>query len=1064
MTMKSAKILIVEDEKILALALKRILEKLGHEVVASTGSGEEAIALNSKLSPDLIMMDIFLETELDGLSAAEKIRLSSDVPIIFLTSYDDQKILQSAKKLQASGYILKPFDEKEININIDLALYRYFMAQRLKESEEQYRSLFNSLSEAVILVNNSGLIVSCNPAIEKIFGFSIDKLIGKHITEVHWNAVNSDGSNIQPNDIPFIKAVNDAHIIDNCIIGFKNIRNEIVWTSINVHKAITSQYSQNENCIVSFRDISNQVYAEISYQTIVDNSLQGVLIIQDSNIVFCNKTMKRFIGLNTSNFKSIPDTFFLEIIDNKFKNDFHNKLLQLEQSGNAIENYELSIQTKNTIRWLLINAVPFMFLGRPAIQILSIDITESKHYGTKLQLALNKFKSVVDNSLEGITVINENGIISEWNPNMQKFFGFKSKEILGQYIWDFFDKLKSLKIIDAFEPATLKENFHELWKNGKCPQLTKKNFMKVVLPEAKIAFIEFIAYPIKTENGIIVSMAFRDVTDEKYIENELIVQRKSLNALINSGNDAAVLFSINFKIEALNIKAAMLIANTKEANNLIGKNFFDFYKGDYCEFLKDSVHTMLNSAAPLRVEIGDDTKGIFEIIFYPVVDITGSISKFSAYFRDITKTKYANKKAKENEEKYRLLFEDSPIPHAVIDLSDVKSYIDGLNQIGMKDLHSYIDSIKPYDENPLAKFKIIDINNAAVNLFGDLSKTTVFPEIHKFFNAHFLSIYKNLLKSLIAGNSAFEIEDKIALINNQELNIIWKIVISPGSEKTWTKLLLSLIDITAQVRNKEQLLIYSQTIQEAERKKNEASQVIDSSARLASIGVIASGITHEINQPLNAIKMGSDGILFWNKTQKILPSMIVEMLEGISQASSKIEEIIKHMRAFWIDANASELGKVDLNKSIDQALTLIHQKLFSHEINLIVEKSLDDCFIYANELQLELIINNLIIQSTASLDAKDIKNKEIKISTYKAGAFSVLQISDNGMGLSVTEKDKIFDPFYIMQNSTDYSSIGLAIVKMFTDRFSAKISAENDKDGGTIYTIQFRNYDNLMEN
>ena len=112
--MESAKILIVEDEKILALALKRILEKLGHDVVASTGNGEEAIILNKSFNPDLIMMDIILETDRDGLAAAEKIRLSSDVPIVFLTSYDDQDILQSAKKLQASGYILKPFDEKKL--------------------------------------------------------------------------------------------------------------------------------------------------------------------------------------------------------------------------------------------------------------------------------------------------------------------------------------------------------------------------------------------------------------------------------------------------------------------------------------------------------------------------------------------------------------------------------------------------------------------------------------------------------------------------------------------------------------------------------------------------------------------------------------------------------------------------------------------------------------------------------------------------------------------------------------------------------------------------------------
>ena len=124
---------------------------------------------------------------------------------------------------------------------------------------------------------------------------------------------------------------------------------------------------------------------------------------------------------------------------------------------------------------------------------------------------------------------------------------------------------------------------------------------------------------------------------------------------------------------------------------------------------------------------------------------------------------------------------------------------------------------------------------------------------------------------------------------------------------------------------------------------------------------------------------------------------------------------------------------------------------------------MDDCFIIASELQLELIINNLIIQSSVSLDAKDIKDKEIKISTYKAGAYSVLQIFDNGIGLAQIEQEKIFDPFYSMHNSHDNSGLGLAIVKMFVDRFGAKITAENNDQGGTTFFIQFRNYENLRE-
>ena len=319
---------------------------------------------------------------------------------------------------------------------------------------------------------------------------------------------------------------------------------------------------------------------------------------------------------------------------------------------------------------------------------------------------------------------------------------------------------------------------------------------------------------------------------------------------------------------------------------------------------------------------------LYENIFHPVIDEAGNINKFSVYIHDITDNKLTEQKSKESEEKYRLLFEESPIPYGVIDLSNVKSYIEGLNQIGLKDLQHYIDSVKPYDDNPLSQYKIIDINNATINLFENINKSNVMAEAHKFFNTQLLPLYKKFLTSIIAGASSYEEESKLTLFNGKELDVIWKFNIAPGCENSWSKILMSIIDITEQKKSVEQQDYISKTMMDAEKKKNEASQLIDSSARLASIGVIASGITHEINQPLNAIKMGSDGILFWNKTQKILPSMIVEMLEGISEASTRIEDIIKHMRAFWIDANASALEKVDLNKALDKALTLVSQKLF----------------------------------------------------------------------------------------------------------------------------------------
>ncbi len=175
--------------------------------------------------------------------------------------------------------------------------------------------------------------------------------------------------------------------------------------------------------------------------------------------------------------------------------------------------------------------------------------------------------------------------------------------------------------------------------------------------------------------------------------------------------------------------------------------------------------------------------------------------------------------------------------------------------------------------------------------------------------------------------------------------------------------ILAVMDITERKKAEDHLRNIAKLTNEAEKSKNEAIRIIDKSALLASIGVIASGITHEINQPLNAIRMGSDGILFWNKQHKILPEMMTEMLEGISEAALRIDEIIKHMRSFWVEPNKMEFYPININHSIDKALSLISQKLQSTEIKLKLFTSEEEMFVKANPVQLELIVNNLVNNS-----------------------------------------------------------------------------------------------------
>ena len=153
--MDKARILVVEDESIVAMDIADTLQKLGHAVTDTVPSGERAIASIQENRPDLILMDIGLEGTMDGIQTAEQIRAQFSIPVIFLTAFVDQKTLERAKVIAPCGYLTKPFEENDLRIAIEVGLYRVKL-----ESERE--SLIKELQDALAKVKTlSGLIPIC---------------------------------------------------------------------------------------------------------------------------------------------------------------------------------------------------------------------------------------------------------------------------------------------------------------------------------------------------------------------------------------------------------------------------------------------------------------------------------------------------------------------------------------------------------------------------------------------------------------------------------------------------------------------------------------------------------------------------------------------------------------------------------------------------------------------------------------------------------------------------------------------------------------------------------------
>src|SRR5208283_2216108 len=137
--MKKTTILIVEDEAIVAADLAGKLGRLGYDVVGTAARGEEAVELAGRLLPALVIMDIRLKGSMDGIEAAEAIGTKVDIPIIYLTAHSDAATLARAKVTGPFGYILKPFEERELATQIEMALYRHQADQQLRRQREWLR-------------------------------------------------------------------------------------------------------------------------------------------------------------------------------------------------------------------------------------------------------------------------------------------------------------------------------------------------------------------------------------------------------------------------------------------------------------------------------------------------------------------------------------------------------------------------------------------------------------------------------------------------------------------------------------------------------------------------------------------------------------------------------------------------------------------------------------------------------------------------------------------------------------------------------------------------------------
>jgi two-component system, cell cycle sensor histidine kinase and response regulator CckA len=166
-------VLVVEDEALIARTLKRALQRLGYHVPQSAGSAGEALRAMGTVAPDLVLMDINLKGELDGIATAATIRRRWDVPVVYLTSHSDDATLARAKDTGPHGYLIKPFNDRDLRITIEVALRKHELEAELARRERWFSTTLQSIGDAVIAADSEDRITFMNAVAERITGWTL---------------------------------------------------------------------------------------------------------------------------------------------------------------------------------------------------------------------------------------------------------------------------------------------------------------------------------------------------------------------------------------------------------------------------------------------------------------------------------------------------------------------------------------------------------------------------------------------------------------------------------------------------------------------------------------------------------------------------------------------------------------------------------------------------------------------------------------------------------------------------------------------------------------------------
>ncbi|MFH0788145.1 MAG: PAS domain S-box protein [Pseudomonadota bacterium] len=527
------KILIVEDEAIIALDLKSHLEQMGYTVLAQVNSAEKALEFIEQDLPDLVLMDIILKGKMDGIEGADIIRSRWGIPVVFVTAYADQKRLERAKLVYPFGYIIKPFQDNDIRVTIEMALYvskvdreRRKAEKALRESQEYFKAIIQNSSDIILIVDKLGTITYASPSIERILGYGPDELIGKRtldliVSDDKPRAIADFGRALLTKDpIPNVFRLRHKNGTERILegIGKNLLDNPFVAGFLMNVRDVTERQRTKEALQQS----------EKKYRTILESIEEGYFEVDLKGcFTFFNDALSELLGYSQDEIMGKNNRDYMPP---RTSEEIFSLFNQIYKTGRPVKKHVYEVIKKDGTHGFhelaasLMrdeNGTPTGFCG------IAHDITDRKRAEETMQESAELLKNYLENAPDGIYMSDLQGHFLYGNRKCEEIIGYRREELIGKN----FLELNLLSENSLTKAAQLLQANMEDGATG-------PDEIELISKEGLLIPVEINTNVVQRCNQKIVIASVRDITERKQASMKLLLSleklRKALGGIIQA--------------------------------------------------------------------------------------------------------------------------------------------------------------------------------------------------------------------------------------------------------------------------------------------------------------------------------------------------------------------------------------------------------------------------------------------------------------------------------------------------------------------------------------------------